>query len=167
METTNSSKKCRYVADKLIRLFINENETLSHKKLQKLMYLTYGFYYYVNDELLFEEKFEAWPHGPVCRELYFDIKKITKNNYNAFNIKDIKLVTTNESYKDEKQINYICDYVKKYFGDWSANALENLTHESEGAWKKVVNKEDEEADELYLKDCDIKNEMHHIIELLK
>ena len=144
METKNSSKQYRNVANKIIDLFKQENKPISHKKLQKLVYLVYAFYYYFNDKKLFDEKFEAWPHGPVCRELYFDIKKESGNNYNAFNISNIKLKVDNENIEDEDQINDTCEYVKKYFGDWSANLLEYLTHKSGSAWSKVINKDNDD-----------------------
>jgi uncharacterized phage-associated protein len=50
METKNSSKQYRNVANKIIDLFKQENKPISHKKLQKLVYLTYAFYYYFNDK---------------------------------------------------------------------------------------------------------------------
>ena len=164
METKNSSKQYRNVANKIIDLFKQENKPISHKKLQKLVYLVYAFYYYLNDKKLFDEKFEAWPHGPVCRELYFDIKKESGNNYNAFNISNIKLKVDNENIEDEDQINDTCEYVKKYFGDWSANLLEYLTHKSGSAWSKVINKDNDDIEEPYLDYKDIITDIKNIVD---
>jgi len=164
METTNSSKKYRNVANKMIELFKQDNQPLSHKKLQKLVYLTYGFYYYAFQNRLFEEKFEAWPHGPVCRELYFDIKA-NKDSYNAFDITDVKLAETEQTKENSEKLNDICGYVKKHFGDWPANALEQLTHRGGSAWNKAVNKENEE--ELCLEDSNIMDEINNIIDMLR
>jgi uncharacterized phage-associated protein len=164
METINSSKKYRNVANKMIELFKQDNQPISHKKLQKLVYLTYAFYYYFNDKKLFEEKFEAWPHGPVCRELYFDIKNKAGNNYNAFNISNIKLEVESENPEDEEEIKYNCNYVKQYFGDWSANSLEYLTHKSGSAWSKVINKDNDDIEEPYLDSKDIINDIKKIVD---
>ena len=63
---------------------------MTHKKLQKLCYYAYSWFIYMeNDDIenienrLFEEKFQAWVHGPVNYELYLkysvsNIHKITE-----------------------------------------------------------------------------------------
>ncbi len=39
-------------------------------KLQKLCYYCQAWYLAWNNEPLFDEEFEAWASGPVCKELY-------------------------------------------------------------------------------------------------
>lgn len=53
------------------------HESMTHKKLQKLLYFSYGYYLAtyndsvdeLNDEM-FENDFEAWVHGPVSPKIY-------------------------------------------------------------------------------------------------
>ena len=52
-------------------------EPMTHKKLQKLLYFSYGIYLAQNNEncnklnnSLFKNKFEAWVHGPVDPKIY-------------------------------------------------------------------------------------------------
>lgn len=45
-------------------------DNITNLKLQKIMFFTYVDYYRkYNEELLFEDQFEAWVYGPVIPEL--------------------------------------------------------------------------------------------------
>lgn len=53
------------------------HESMTHKKLQKLLYFSYGYYIasYNNnvsklENEMFENDFEAWVHGPVSPKIY-------------------------------------------------------------------------------------------------
>ena len=59
------------VADYIIlRLTSDEENTLINLKLQKLLYYLQAWSLGINNERFLNCKFEAWVHGPVCRELY-------------------------------------------------------------------------------------------------
>lgn len=45
--------------------------TMSTMKLQKLCYYAQAWSLVWDDKPLFDEEFEAWANGPVCRELFF------------------------------------------------------------------------------------------------
>jgi len=47
---------------------------MSPLKVQKLMYLFYARYLFLQREPLFDERFEKWPKGPVLRDLYEMLK---------------------------------------------------------------------------------------------
>lgn len=48
---------------------------MTHKKLQKMCYYDYAWYYIQFDKKLFDNgRFEAWIHGPVNREHYLKYK---------------------------------------------------------------------------------------------
>ena len=54
--------------------FFANKETMTHKKLQKLVYYAYAWYIALNNDdcdnikfrLCQKTNFEAWVHGPVC-----------------------------------------------------------------------------------------------------
>lgn len=50
-------------------------EPMTHKKLQKLCYYAYAWYLTLYKKKLFDNKFEAWIHGPVNPELYHRYKE--------------------------------------------------------------------------------------------
>lgn len=110
-------------------------ESMTQKKLQKLVYYAYVWYIVsfnnnVNriKNLLFIEKPEAWVHGPVFRTLYDAYRTYGWNNIpkvDTFNFKDKGL---------EKFLDSIWDIFGKYNGD----ELEVMTHK-ETPWIKARN----------------------------
>ena len=102
-------------------------ESMTHKKLQKLCYYAQAWYCALFDgSPLFNENFEAWVHGPVCRELYpkyadygWSMIPVEKNNDDMFDSDALEL------------LNSVYDLYGKYSGD----QLERMTHLEE-PWKK-------------------------------
>ena len=76
------------VCNSILQLSFEENIPVSPMKLQKLLYFVYRDYLKETDELLFSERFEAWPSGPVLPSVYSEFKSfcdqpITKFAKNA------------------------------------------------------------------------------------
>lgn len=101
-------------------------EPMSPKKLQKLCYYAYSWFTVVSDDgqRLFNNRFEAWVHGPVDPPLYHDFK--------MFGWDDIPLFTGRLSI-DESVLGFIHD-VHAAYGELTGDELEFLTH-SEDPWK--------------------------------
>jgi len=97
-------------------------DLMSNLKLQKLVYYAQGFYLAIMDSPLFNERIEAWEHGPVCVPLY--------HRYKEFGAGSIPIPYDADAYDifDEKT-REILDMVHKYYGQFSAWKLRNLTHE--------------------------------------
>ena len=77
------------------------------------------------DEELFENKFEAWKHGPVDPRLY--------KKYNSFGYKNI---TTYEDIDLCPEIEQFLDLVYEEYGQMTASELEELSH-VENPWKEA------------------------------
>jgi len=60
------------VANEFIGLGLCEQSVpkVDQMKLQKLLFYSQAWYLVHNNAPLFEEDFEAWPHGPVIRDIY-------------------------------------------------------------------------------------------------
>ena len=59
------------VAKYLIIRATKDEDPITHMKLQKLCYYALGVFSKLsNGEKLFNENVEAWPHGPVIRDVY-------------------------------------------------------------------------------------------------
>ncbi|RKZ51905.1 MAG: hypothetical protein DRR16_14265 [Candidatus Parabeggiatoa sp. nov. 3] len=103
-------------------------DTISHLKLQKLMYYAQAWSLALNSSGLFEEDFEAWTHGPVLPSLW--------ERFKAFDQDSIPLTAINSTpeilTEDE---NLLSDILNSY-GDLSAKHLEELTH-SETPWREA------------------------------
>ncbi|RLJ33869.1 putative phage-associated protein [Chryseobacterium sp. 7] len=103
---------------------------MSHLKLQKLVYYCDAYHLAYFDEELINENFEAWVHGPVCRDIYNDLKDksilysdinktFDKSTYNPENIVEQALTT------DQKDI---LKNVLDELSTWTGLDLENATH---------------------------------------
>lgn len=120
---------------KIVTWFLT-NKPMTHKKLQKLLYFSYGIYLAQNncdvdslDNQLFENKFEAWVHGPVDPTVYSVFKN---NGINELFIE--KPVTINF---DEKIMSALNKTMELY-GDYDADELERETH-MQAPWIKARN----------------------------
>ena len=47
---------------------------IDQMKLQKLLFYTHGYNLAIREAPLFEQDFEAWPWGPVVRDIYFQTR---------------------------------------------------------------------------------------------
>ena len=58
------------VADYFIHTANNVGDCITNLKLQKLVYYAEAWHLALFDDPLTGARFEAWVHGPVCRDLY-------------------------------------------------------------------------------------------------
>ncbi len=103
---------------------ILSKQTMTHKKLQKICYYFYSWYWIKHNKSLFDEKFEAWVHGPVSPILY---KKFKSHGW-----KEIEVNKSSNCLS--KEDNDFLDKLLSIYGKYSADDLEELTH-SELPWK--------------------------------
>ena len=77
-----------YSAETIANWFLSNidresGDSITHLKLQKLLYYAQAWYMVLTENesepILFEEKIEAWTHGPVVREVY---NKYSEMRYN-------------------------------------------------------------------------------------
>lgn len=111
-----------------IASYITSKNDIGNLKLQKMLYILQA-YFLVNkgiDNPLFLEDIEAWPYGPVVREVY-----------NAFKCDRLNHIE-NICEEDKKSIDSIYDYLNKF----TATQLVNLTH-SYSPWIENWRKEQE------------------------
>jgi len=106
-----------------------EKEPVTNKKLQKLLYYAQAWSLVMRNKKLFNDKIEAWVHGPAIREVYLEYKNF------GFSPIDKKI--------SERTIEVVPADVKKFLDEvWSvygkrdAAYLEHLTH-SEDPWQKA------------------------------
>lgn len=124
--------------------FLSKNLDLTDIQIQKLVYYAYSWYMVKHQgEKLFEERPQAWIHGPVFRSL-FD------------NMKDYEKFRSSKNYeKLDATIKTFLDIIYTVYGKYSGNELEELTH-SETPWqnaRKGLNPN--EFSQNYIEDKDI------------
>lgn len=125
MEKITSKYSVLDVANYLKFLGVNTN-----LRFNKLLYFLQAHFLVTQDGkvALFYEEIEAWPYGPVVREVF-----------NAFNNKKIICEDSNEISGEDKKI---IKEIYNYFTDTSDMSLVNLTHEYD-SWKKAWQIENE------------------------
>lgn len=95
-------------------------DLMSNLKLQKLVYYAQGFHLAMTDSPLFEEPIEAWEHGPVCVPLY--------QKYKQYGSDAIPIPGEDAYDIFSAAVLEILDMTHKYYGQFSAWKLRNLTH---------------------------------------
>lgn len=107
----------------------DEGDLLSNLKLQKLCYYAQGVASIVRDAPLFNEPIQAWIHGPVISDLYFEYRKFGGGGIPGPDEDfDPSLICS----EDQKLLDDIYDD----YGQYSAWKLRDLTHE-EAPWKNA------------------------------
>lgn len=107
----------------LAHWFLNK-ESMTHKKLQKICYYAVAWGWALMDRnLITDDRFEAWVHGPVAPALY--------EAYKPFSWNDIPRVDSAPSVANATS--ELFESVWLTYGDQSGNELEALSH-SEKPW---------------------------------
>ncbi|GGB41909.1 hypothetical protein GCM10011409_19320 [Lentibacillus populi] len=122
-----------YQVQDVINWFLSK-DSMSPKKLQKLLYYAYSWTLALQNEdvenlenKLFDNNFEAWVHGPVLPSVYHDFK--TFGYHDIARLEDYKI-------KFDEDIEDILNQVWDEYGDYNGNQLESITHQEE-PWKKA------------------------------
>jgi uncharacterized phage-associated protein len=122
----------------IVTNYVNKKgDTVSPKKLQKLLYYVEAWNLVNLPNALLEEDFQAWVHGPVLPSLYHELKE--------FGYNDLKVVAE-ECDSEDELINIIIkknnisddqleliDAVLERYGSMNSFQLELLSH-SEEPW---------------------------------
>ena len=77
------------VCDYIISRVCNAGSSMNELKLQKLLYYAQAWHLAVFGSRLFDERFQAWVHGPVCRAIY-DRFGATKSLYSSVELSDVR-----------------------------------------------------------------------------
>ena len=109
------------------KYILERKGSMSTMKLQKLCYYAQAWALVWDDKPLFDEDFEAWANGPVCRELFFK----TQGNYSV-SADDETGGMGNLTDNEKDTINQILNH----YGNHNAQWLSQLTH-MEDPWIKA------------------------------
>lgn len=119
----------------------SENIAMTNLKLQKLMFIGFGWVYALTGKDTTDgEGFQAWQHGPVLPSIYHQMKRYgdAQINENASDYDSDENKIYIPSIQSEATLN-ILNKVWEIYKSFSAWSLRNLTHEKETPWDKVYN----------------------------
>lgn len=145
---TRSIKKAHmYTAPQIANFFLHraaeEGKPMEHLKLQKMVYIAYGWGLAVLDEKLFSEPIEAWKHGPVVASLYHEFKESKDQPINHFSIMydlDNGNVCAPHIPQNDKDTLMVLEKVWKLYNHFSGWDLREKTHEAGTPWSETYDK---------------------------
>jgi uncharacterized phage-associated protein len=113
------------IANFFIASFQEKGKGISNLKLQKLLYYAQAWHLALYDAPLFDDKIEAWVHGPVVPLVFREYKRYAwrpiKENVQVDITTDVRFHLTE---------------VIRVYGEFDAATLERMTHR-EGPWKET------------------------------
>ena len=117
------------IAEFLIFLMSGNCEDLTNMKLNKILYYAQGHYLKQFGKPLFSDSIEAWPHGPVVKDVYQKYKGFSNQAITEYDISAVQRI-------DDDTKSFLVDIARTY-GRFTAAALRNMTHRSGAPWSKV------------------------------
>lgn len=130
----------QHIANYFIDRAKRDGKSLDPLKLIKLIYIAYGWVLALTNTRLFEERVEAWKHGPVIPSIYHEFKH---SRYSQIDEKagewDMETgdYVTPEIPASDATTRLILEKVWAAYGQFSGWALRNKTHESDTPWTKT------------------------------
>ena len=107
---------------------IDGDYSITHLKLQKLLYYAQSFYLALYDKPLFPERIRAWKLGPVIAELWHEYKKYGWENIPSNGEVNLSI--------DAGTTTVFLEAIYDSIGHFSAFQLSTMTHQ-EGPWKST------------------------------
>ena len=133
-EATDKIKRMYNKSDinQVALFFWNKDDEITKLSLQKLLYYSNGLYNAIYGEKLFNDKCQAWQHGPVYPSvygIYADSEGITLGEINE----DFYNLSVDLSKEKQEFLNVICNE----FGKYSGSMLRKMTHIDGTPWSKT------------------------------
>lgn len=114
----------------LAKLDTNAGDTISPRKLQKLVYYAQAWHLTAFRQPLFNDPIQAWVHGPVIPALYERFKNSGRDCLNEVNNSGLEKIDF------PKETEALLNEVYTVYGEHSASYLEQLIHR-ETPWIKA------------------------------
>jgi len=144
MNTMTGNYPIEAAANSVLREAEKRGIALTHMKLQKLLYLAYGYYAGLTGEPLADEDFEAWQFGPVSPTVYQSFKDCGGHTIDPGRRME-RFVLDDEGARfelpylpeDDGKAARVVDYVFDTYGAKSAIYLSDLTHKEGSPWDQA------------------------------
>lgn len=111
------------VANRLREL---SGETLTPLQLLKLVYISHGWSFPINNGALIQERIEAWQYGPVVPNLYHAIK--------GFRAEPVRNPIADGDVNLNPAENALVEAVYNTYGHYSGGQLSAMTHQPGTPW---------------------------------
>lgn len=112
-----------------------------HMKLQKLVYMSYGWWLAFHDEPILDESPQVWAHGPVLKSLYHILKTYGRTPIQHIQ-KDNPFSPAPLVADDDEEVCNLISWIWERYGGHSAFYLSALAHKADTPWEKAARKYD-------------------------
>ena len=117
----------RSVANEMIRRALNRGESVTHLKVQKLVYLCEAWMLGIHGTSIIRQDIVAWRYGPVIIDVYHSLK--------GYGARPIPLTIQGIQERDyNKTEESILDQVSMVYASVSGGQLSALTHQRGTPW---------------------------------
>lgn len=121
------------VADKFIRLGLDDGKKFTQMQLLKLVYIAHGWMLGAADQPLIDNLVEAWQYGPVIPALYHELK------YNAAKPIEKPILVTEETFSEDEL--EVITFTYENYGQLSAFQLSDITHATNTPWSQTFGRD--------------------------
>ena len=116
----------RSVANEILRRAWDDNQKVTHLKVMKLVYYCHGWMLGLNQKPMQWQPVEAWPLGPVVRDVYRSLQRYGGEPINRpINIEKKEYSPVQED---------LIDQVWDVYGKFTAGQLSSMTHAPGTPW---------------------------------
>lgn len=116
-------------ANYLVYVMNDAFDDLTNMKINKLLYFAQGHYLKKYGEPMFQDRIEAWEHGPVVPDVY--------TAYKAYGDRPIKAYDEAAAGNVAPEAEEILYDVARTYGRYTASALRSMTHVVGSPWDQV------------------------------
>lgn len=113
----------------LIYLMSDSFDDLSNMKINKLLYYAQGQCLLKNGYPLFDDKIEAWQHGPIVESVYQAFK--------GYESAPIPVESGSDCAEMDEEAKDLLFDVARVYGRYTASALRNMTHRVGTPWERL------------------------------
>ena len=125
------------IANYFLKIAKDEGAELTHMKVQKLVYIAYGWHFPYFDKPMLSETVEAWRWGPVFPVLYAEFK-----HYGGQPITKPGMVPMNDAGEEEEvteeDLQAFLLAVWDNYASYSPLELSALTHQDGTPWQQTI-----------------------------
>lgn len=114
-----------YSVQNVANWFLNQ-ESMSHKKLEKLLYLAYSYTLVILNQKLFDDEFYAYVHGPIVKAIY--------NQYQDYGLSEIGKINIKPKFDTDTED--VLQQVWQVYGKYDGLELESIVRQTI-PWQKA------------------------------
>ena len=126
-----------HVANHVLDRAFAERHPVTQMKLQKLVYIGYGWTLALLDQKLFDEPIYAWKHGPVIKSLYDEFKHYGATPIDQYSMNfdlDSSEIHFPRIPDSDQDVDRVLNMVWGVYKNFKAVTLRNKTHEQGSPW---------------------------------